>query len=76
MDDFSSPIDTTAASAYTGLSRSTLEKLRVFGGGPLYLKLGRVVRYRPTDLDAWLATRLTESTSTRAGAPIRRDASA
>lgn len=65
MDDFITPIDTAGASAYTGLSRSTLEKLRVFGGGPPYLKLGRTVRYRPADLDHWLVERLVESTSAR-----------
>lgn len=73
MDDFSSPIDTTTASAYT---RSTLEKLRVFGGGPPYLKLGRAVRYRPADLDAWLVARLTESTSVRGNEPMGRDVAA
>lgn len=76
MDDVSSPIDTTAASAYTGLSRSTLEKLRVFGGGPPYLKLGRAVRYRPADLDSWLAARLVESTSARASEPMGREVAA
>lgn len=76
MDDVSSPIDTAAASAYTGLSRSTLEKLRVFGGGPPYLKLGRAVRYRPADLEAWLVARLTESTSTRGSEPMGQDIAA
>lgn len=52
-----------AAAHYTGISASTLNKLRVFGGGPVFLKLGRRVVYDPTDLDAWLAERRRRSTS-------------
>ena len=57
------PLDTTAASRHLGLSKSTLEKLRVYGGGPRFLKLGRLVRYRPEDLEEWLSDRLVTSTS-------------
>ena len=60
------PLDTLAAAAHVGLSKSTLEKLRVFGGGPKYLKLGKAVRYRIEDLDAWLAARVISSTSQQA----------
>jgi predicted DNA-binding transcriptional regulator AlpA len=52
-----------AAATYTGLSASTLNKLRVFGGGPAYLKLGRRVAYSIADLDAWLASKRRHSTS-------------
>lgn len=51
------------AANLTGLSASTLNKLRVFGGGPPFLKLGRRVVYDPGDLDAWLAERRRRSTS-------------
>lgn len=51
------------AATYLGLSVSTLNKLRVFGGGPVFLKLGRRVAYDPADLDAWLATKRRRSTS-------------
>lgn len=47
-------IRTKAAAAYLGLSKSSLEKFRCFGGGPVYAKLGRVVVYNTADLDAWL----------------------
>ena len=47
---------TLEAAKHVGLSTSTLAKLRVFGGGPRYAKLGRRVVYASTDLDAWLAT--------------------
>lgn len=45
---------TPQAAAHTGLSESTLAKLRVFGGGPRYIKAGRRVLYERSDLDAWL----------------------
>lgn len=43
------------AADYVGLSKSTMDKLRCFGGGPRYFKLGRAVVYAQTDLDEWLA---------------------
>lgn len=54
---------TDEAAAYCGSTASTLEKLRCFGGGPRFLKLGRRVVYDPSDLDEWLAKRRRTSTS-------------
>lgn len=51
------------AAKYTGLSVSTLNKLRVFGGGPVFLKLGRRVAYDVADLERWLETKRRRSTS-------------
>ena len=45
------------------LSERTLERLRLQGGGPLYVKAGRAVRYREADLEAWIAARVVSSTS-------------
>lgn len=45
----------TDAAAYLGLGASTLEKLRMTGKGPVYLKIGRRCLYAQHDLDAWLA---------------------
>ena len=56
-----------AAAEHIGLSVSTLNKLRVFGGGPVFLKLGRRVKYDIADLDAWLASRRRWSTSDDGG---------
>jgi hypothetical protein len=56
-------VDTQGASQHIGLAVSTLEKLRVQGGGPSYCKLGRAVRYRVEDLQAYLAERVVSSTS-------------
>src|SRR5579872_3849606 len=41
------------AAAYLGLSISCLNKWRVEGGGPPYLKLGRRVMYDVNDLEQW-----------------------
>ena len=56
-----------AAAHHIGLSVSTLNKLRVSGGGPIFLKLGRRVAYDVADLDAWLATKRRRSTSDAGG---------
>ena len=56
-------VDTTEAAKRLGLSASTLNKLRLTGGGPRFATLGRAIRYRVSDLDAWVAARLRENTS-------------
>jgi predicted DNA-binding transcriptional regulator AlpA len=58
-------LDTRAAAEHLGLAESTLEKLRVTGGGPVFCKLGRRVVYRLADLDVWIASRRVGSTSER-----------
>lgn len=40
------------------LSVNTLRKLRVRGGAPAFIKIGRAVRYRVEDVEAWIAFRL------------------
>ena len=56
---------TDKAAEYTGLAKSTLEKLRLTGGGPVFSKLGRTVVYDLAALDAWVASRRRQSTSDR-----------
>jgi predicted DNA-binding transcriptional regulator AlpA len=46
-----------------GLSASTLNKLRLSGDGPLYMKLGRRVLYDLRDLEAWARERKRSHTS-------------
>lgn len=58
---------TREAADYCGSSASTFEKLRLFGGGPVYTKIGRRVVYRIEDLDAWLAENRRRSTSDKSG---------
>lgn len=50
------------AAEYVGLSKSSLDKLRCFGGGPRFFKLGRSVVYSTADLDTWMAERARSST--------------
>jgi predicted DNA-binding transcriptional regulator AlpA len=45
------------------LSERTLERLRVSGTGPRFLRIRHSVRYRPADVEAWLASRIVRSTS-------------
>lgn len=56
-------LDTDAAANYVGMSKSSLNKWRITGGGPSYIKLGRRVVYDVIDLDAWLRANRRRSTS-------------
>jgi predicted DNA-binding transcriptional regulator AlpA len=52
------------AARYLGISESTLNKTRLTGNGPPFVKVTpRAVAYRKSDLDAWLEARLRRSTS-------------
>jgi len=55
---------TEEAGRYLGLSSSLLNKLRLTGGGPVFVRLaGRAIRYRKPDLDAWVNASAMASTS-------------
>ena len=54
---------TKPAANYVGLSKSTLDKFRVIGGGPKYSTLGRAVVYAIADLDKWVLFNRRNSTS-------------
>ncbi len=67
---------TPGAAAYCGCSKSKLEKARVSGDGPVYIKIGRAVVYDVADLDEWLASNRRTSTSDNGTLPVlggRRD---
>jgi excisionase family DNA binding protein len=51
------------AASLLRLSERTLERLRLQGGGPAFVKAGRAVRYRETDLEEWVSARVVSSTS-------------
>lgn len=57
---------TKEAAEYLELAKPTLEAWRTRGGGPVFLKLGKAVRYRQSDLDEFIESRLRENTSKRA----------
>ena len=51
------------AAAYLRMSPSTLAKLRVYGGGPRFSRLGRAVRYCRTELDLYCTSKAVGSTA-------------
>ena len=53
----------TEAAQRLDLSVSLLNKKRLTGGGPVFVKLGRFVRYSPQDLSQWLDRHKRRSTS-------------
>lgn len=65
MTPISNLMITKEAAEYLRLSSSTLNKLRLTGGGPVFVQLaGRAIRYRQSDLDEWVAASIATSTST------------
>ncbi len=60
-------LDTKEAAAFVRLSPRTLERMRVEGAGPKFLKAGRGIRsrvlYREEDLRAWIEAITYGSTS-------------
>jgi predicted DNA-binding transcriptional regulator AlpA len=62
--------DTEGAAQYLGLSPATLSTRRTRGGGPVFVKLGRSVRYLRRDLDAYLDAHRVRNTSAAAVSKI------
>lgn len=58
-------LSTVQAATRLGLRPCTLEKWRCVGGGPLYVKLGRAVKYRTVDIDDFAFQRLRAHTAQR-----------
>lgn len=55
-------LTTTQAASYLSVQPGTLEQWRWNGRGPRFVKMGRTVRYRQTDLDDFMAGRVFGST--------------
>jgi excisionase family DNA binding protein len=60
-------VDETEAAEMLGLSKRTLQAWRVRGGGPPFLKLGRLVRYDTTSLWDWVTAHVAHNTSVQEG---------
>lgn len=45
------------AAEYLNIPSETLRYYRWQGTGPRFIKIGRYVRYRPSDVEAWLVER-------------------
>ena len=56
-------LNTLEAARHLGLSTRTLERYRVSGEGPVFIKFGGRVRYLREDLDDWAKSRRRRSTS-------------
>ena len=56
-------LTTPEAAERLGVSASYLNRLRVTGEGPPFVKLGTRVTYDPADLAAWIEARKRRSTS-------------
>ena len=69
--ELSQLVNQERAAQLLGLSPRTMESWRLVGGGPVYIKVGRRVRYRRSDLEAWLDARQRTSTSDPGG-PVDR----
>ncbi|MCP4318477.1 MAG: helix-turn-helix domain-containing protein [Hyphomicrobiales bacterium] len=51
------------AADFLNVSPRTLQTWRLRGGGPTFVKMGKSVRYRAVDLDAFVCQKLANSTS-------------
>jgi predicted DNA-binding transcriptional regulator AlpA len=56
-------LDQKKAARILGLSVRTLERHRLAGTGPRYARLGRLIRYRESDIAEWVHGSLRTSTS-------------
>lgn len=55
--------DTAAAAAYLDTAPSTLMKHRVIGGGPEFVRIGRLVKYRQSALERFIEAGRRRTTS-------------
>jgi predicted DNA-binding transcriptional regulator AlpA len=53
------------AAPYTGMSTAWLRQARIRGIGPAYIRVGRSIRYRVADLDAWVAAHRVDTRDSR-----------
>ena len=57
-------INERQAASILSLSTRTLQRLRCVGGGPRFLRLSQAsIRYRLSDLEAWISARIFSNTS-------------
>jgi len=55
-----SVFNTRQAAQYLNTSPSFLTRLRAKGKGPPYIQIESAIRYRSSDIDAWLGQRVTQ----------------
>ncbi|MBN7314511.1 MULTISPECIES: helix-turn-helix domain-containing protein [Mycobacteroides] len=64
----SKPFSTDELAEHLGVPVRTLAEWRYRGNGPRFAKVGRHIRYRREDVDAWLGERTRQRTGDRASA--------
>jgi excisionase family DNA binding protein len=58
-------VSTKQLAAQLGLTEVTLCQWRHRGQGPAFIRMGRTVRYRRTDVESWLAARTVGASASR-----------
>ena len=56
-------LDERALAETLSVSVKAIQSWRYKGGGPAFVRLGRAIRYRPEDVEAWLASNTFGSTT-------------
>ena len=56
-------MNTENCAEYLGVSKKTLERMRVEGGGPPFKKIGHRVMYSDHDIQRWVEENTFQSTS-------------
>tara|TARA_R110002110_G_scaffold415612_7_gene652406 strand:- start:223374 stop:223583 length:210 start_codon:yes stop_codon:yes gene_type:complete len=64
--------DTSETAQRLRVTRAALAKWRVAGDGPTFLRCGRKILYRASDIETWLASREYASTSAYPEASLSR----
>jgi predicted DNA-binding transcriptional regulator AlpA len=59
------PLDERDAARCSGYTPAAFRAWRSQGRGPAYIRIGRSVRYRVEDLDAWLTAHRVETRESR-----------
>ena len=54
QESFERLLNDHEVAARVGVSVATVRRWRQLGTGPLYMKIGALVRYRPRDIQEWL----------------------
>ncbi|THJ64591.1 helix-turn-helix domain-containing protein [Arthrobacter echini] len=55
-------------SEWLGTTSGNLAQMRYLGTGPKFVKLGRAVRYRQSDVEAWLGAQTRQQTGEQVSA--------
>lgn len=56
-------LDQTHVAKILGTTTKFLEARRCRGGGPPFVRVGRLIRYAPESVQAWIRSRTVQSTS-------------